>query len=124
MQERFGERAVVSWNVAPEALDLPLPSMLLQPLVENAYKHGVERHTDPVLINIAAARNGNALQVRIHNTGSRLNTEPPANPGVGLGNCRERLRLLYGANAELRVEEDGVGGVHAIVMIPCPAPAA
>jgi signal transduction histidine kinase len=124
MQERFGERAVVSWNVASDTLDVPLPSMLLQPLLENAYKHGVERNTAPVFINIAAQRDGGSLHVRIHNTGSTLASESPATPGVGISNCRERLRLLYGAAAQLRVEEDGTGGVQAIVMLPCPAPAA
>jgi len=122
MHERFGERAVVSWNVAPDALDVPTPSMLLQPLVENAYKHGVERNTDPVFISIVAAREGDSLRVKIHNTGSTLSsTEPPATPGVGLSNCRERLRLLYGAAAELHVEEDTASGVQAIVTLPCRA---
>jgi hypothetical protein len=124
MQERFGDRAVVSWNVAEDALDVPLPSMLLQPLLENAYKHGVERSTATVFISIAAERTGTSLEVKIHNTGSKLSSEPPTASGVGISNCRERLRLLYGASAQLRVEEDGAGGVQAIVMLPCPAPAA
>jgi sensor histidine kinase YesM len=124
MQERFGERAVVSWSVTPDALDVPLPSMLLQPLLENAYKHGVERNTNPVFISVAAARAGDSLQVRIHNTGSSLSAEPPATGGVGISNCRERLRLLYGTSAQLRVEDDGAGGVQAVVMLPCPTAAA
>jgi sensor histidine kinase YesM len=119
MQERFGERAVVSWDIADDALTVPLPSMLLQPLLENAYKHGVERNTAPVFIRIAAARNGSSLHVRIHNTGSSLTSDSSSATGVGLRNCRERLRLLYGTAAELRVEEDGAGGVQAIVMLPC-----
>jgi hypothetical protein len=123
MQERFGERAVVNWNVAEEALDVPVPSMLLQPLLENAYKHGVERNIDPVHIDIAATIHANSLHVKIHNTGSTLTAEPAETTGVGLRNCRERLRLLYGEQAELRVEDDGVGGVHAVVLLPCPAPA-
>jgi sensor histidine kinase YesM len=120
MQERFGERAIVTWDVASDALHAPMPSMLLQPLLENAYKHGVERNTNPVFISIAAARNGSSLQVLVHNTGSSLNAEAPTTTGVGISNCRERLHLLYGSNAELRLEEDGIGGVQAIVTIPCP----
>jgi LytS/YehU family sensor histidine kinase len=119
MHERFGERAIVSWNIASE-----LPAMLLQPLVENAYKHGVERNTSPVYIDIAAFRHGDALQVKVHNTGSSLESPPPETTGVGISNCRERLRLLYGSTATLRVEEDGSGGVQAIVTIPCTTPAA
>lgn len=124
MQERFGERAVVSWDVAADALGVPMPSMLLQPLLENAYKHGVERNTEPVFIRIAAARNGHSLHVKIHNTRSSLGSEPSATTAVGISNCRERLRLLYGSTAELRVENDGAGGVQALVILPCPAPAA
>jgi LytS/YehU family sensor histidine kinase len=124
MQERFGERAVVSWNIARDTLNLPLPSMLLQPLLENAYKHGVERNTAPVFISVTAERDGGSLHVKIHNTGSALTPESPTVHGVGISNCRERLRLLYGAAAQLRLEEDGAGGVQAIVRLPCPAPAA
>jgi hypothetical protein len=120
MQERFGERAVVSWNIDDEVLDVPIPPMLLQPLLENAYKHGVERNIEPVFITIAASRNDGSLRVRIHNTGSTLASSSPGATGVGIGNCRERLRLLYGAAAELRVEESA-GGVQAIVTLPCPA---
>jgi len=121
MQERFGERAVVSWNIAKDALNAPLPSMLLQPLLENAYKHGVERNTAPVFISITAERSGSSLRVKICNTGSTLTPESPTTHGVGISNCRERLRLLYGAAAQLSLEEDGAGGVEAIVMLPCPA---
>jgi LytS/YehU family sensor histidine kinase len=77
-----------------------------------------------VRISIAAARNGDSLHVKIHNTGSSLNRSSMDTTGVGIGNCRERLRLLYGSTAELRVEKDGAGGVQAIVILPCPAPAA
>jgi two-component system LytT family sensor kinase len=124
MQERFGERAVVSWNIASDTLDTPLPAMLLQPLLENAYKHGVERNTAPVFINVTTECNGGSLHVKIHNTGSTLAPESPAVQGVGISNCRERLRLVYGTAAQLQLEEDGAGGVQAIVRLPCPAPAA
>lgn len=123
MQERFGERAVVRWNIASDVLNVPVPSMLLQPLLENAYKHGVEHNTEPVFISIAAERTGSSLHVKIHNTRSALTPEAPADQGVGISNCRERLRLLYGTAARLRLEEDGAGGVQAIVLLPCPAPA-
>ena len=53
------------------------------------------------------------------NTGSCLSAEARAATGVGISNCRERLRLLYGVNADLRVEEDGAGGVRALVTLPC-----
>jgi LytS/YehU family sensor histidine kinase len=124
MQERFEERAVVSWDVAENALDAPLPSMLIQPLLENAYKHGVERNTQAVSISIVARRVDDSLWVKIQNSGSTLASASEPGTGVGLHNCRERLRLIYGETATLVVEDDTTGGVRAVVTVPCPAPAA
>ncbi len=149
MQERFEGRARVHWDIAEDSLDARVPPMLLQPLLENAFKHGVERNTEPVDITIRSARAGDRLRVEIYNSGSsfRPNGAPDAggvagagrmsgsassdvraNGGepeacVGLRNCRERLRLLYGAAAELRIDDAPAGGVLASVTLPCPAQA-
>ena len=123
MQERFDDRAIVKWGVADDVLDLKVPSMLLQPFLENAYKHGVERNTEPVRISISARRVDNLLRMEIHNSGSRLGTPTPQEGGVGIANCRERLRLLYADAAILSVVDDPAGGVLARVTLPCPAPA-
>ena len=120
MQERFEERAVVKWEIAPDALDVRMPSMLLQPLLENAYKHGVERNTAPVHICVSASRTGDSLRMEVHNTGSNLAAPSLQEGGVGLNNCRERLRLLYGDAATLTVVDDPAGGVRASVTLPCP----
>ncbi len=79
MQERFEGRAIVEWDVAQDVLDTPVPSMLLQPLLENAFKHGVERNVEPVQISIRAARVGHELRVEIHNSGSSM---PVASTGA------------------------------------------
>jgi len=115
MQERFAGRVTLTWEVAEDALDAEVPALLLQPLLENAFKHGVERSRDPVAIRVAAERRGDELLVTIHNSDSSLPVTPST--GIGLRNCRERLELLYGARASLRLEPDD-NGVTARLAIP------
>jgi hypothetical protein len=116
MQERFAGRIIVDWQIAEDALDLRVPAMLLQPLLENAFKHGVERTTDTVRIRIAASGRAQRLMLNIHNTGSTL--RPGWLDGVGLANCRERLRVLYGDAATLNITGDDTGGVEAAIALP------
>jgi hypothetical protein len=130
MRERFEDRAVLHWEVADDVLDVPVPPMLLQPLLENAFKHGVERSIEPVHISIRIRRGDRVLKLEVHNTGSSVQTPATASArtadgesGVGLTNCRERLRLLYGDAAWLWVIDDLSGGVSATVTLPCPTPA-
>ena len=108
MRERFAGRVTLDWQIAADAQDAAVPSLLLQPLLENAFKHGVELSSQPVAIRIAAQREGERLRVSIHNTGSTLAAQPGL--GIGLRNCRERLGVLYGdqATLELSANADGV----------------
>jgi sensor histidine kinase YesM len=89
--------------------------MLLQPLLENAFKHGVERSRVPVEIRIDAAKVGDVLQVTIHNSEALLPTTPSI--GIGLRNCRERLELIYGSRASLELVQE-TGGVSARLAVP------
>ncbi len=89
MQERFAGRVTLTWNVADDALDAAIPAMLLQPLLENAFKHGVERSSEPVAIRIEARRKGDDL--RVDDPQHRHARWPRTAPGIGLRNCRERL---------------------------------
>ena len=113
MQARFAERVTVSWDVAPDVGDAEVPAMLLQPLLENAFKHGVEPSREPVAISIAARRGDEQLRVTVRNSGSRL--APNGRSGIGLANCRERIALLYGDAARLDVAEEGDGVVATLV---------
>jgi hypothetical protein len=115
MRERFAERVTLDWQIADDVQDAVVPSLLLQPLLENAFKHGVERSSQPVAIRIAARREGAQLRVSIHNTGGDLAAQPGL--GIGLRNCRERLGVLYGDRAALALTTD-VGGVAADVLLP------
>ncbi len=114
MQERFVDRVTLAWNASDEALTAAIPAMLLQPLLENAYKHGVELGKELVNIRVDARREGDELRVEIHNTGAWRES---AQAGIGLRNCRERLALAYGERAALTVSP-GADGVTARVRLP------
>jgi sensor histidine kinase YesM len=114
MEERFAGRVRLNWHIADDALETQVPTLLLQPLLENSFKHGVERSRDPVQIQVAAEKRGDELRVSISNSDSTLST--PSN-GIGLRNCRERLELIYGARASLELVQEH-GGVTARLTIP------
>ena len=115
MQERFADRVALSWKVDDAALSGTIPALLLQPLLENAFKHGVERSRDAVRIEIEGRREGDRLHIAIRNTGSTLAGGSPE--GVGLRNCRERLAVLYGDAAKLQLTQLP-DGVEASVTLP------
>ena len=103
MQERFADRVSLSWNIDSAALGSSIPALLLQPLLENAFKHGVERSRDAVRIDIEARRDGDRMHIAVRNTGSVLSAD--RHEGVGLRNCRERLSVLYGDAAQLQLKQ-------------------
>ena len=114
-QARFGERMSVRFELAPDTLSAMVPSLLLQPLVENAVKHGVEKSTKHVTITVNSCRVGDTLWLRITDDGPGL--EAPLRPGVGLRVSRERLRHMYGAAQDLQVSQrDGM--VETLVRLP------
>jgi hypothetical protein len=115
MQERFADRVVLTWNVDAGLLNTTVPVLLLQPLLENAFKHGVERAIGPVSIDIEGRVAGDSLVLEIRNTGSTLPTS--YRDGVGLRNCRERLKVIYGDSASLQLTGEG-DAVVARVTLP------
>jgi hypothetical protein len=102
MQERFVDRVSLTWNVDSAALGSAIPALLLQPLLENAFKHGVERSRDAVRIEVEVRRDGDRIHIAVRNTGSVLAAD--RREGVGLRNCRERLNVLYGDAAQLQLK--------------------
>lgn len=115
MQERFAGRVTVEWRVEADTLDASIPAMLLQPLLENSFRHGVERSSRPVEISIDAQRAGDDLTISIRNSGSLSPDAPGA--GIGVANSRERLALLFGDRASLAVANEG-NAVVARVSLP------
>jgi signal transduction histidine kinase len=96
-QTRFGHRLRVTMNIDPDTLDAQVPNLLLQPLVENAVRHGIAPHLRPGSIGIHAARDGSRLKIDIVDSGAGLPPERlmALNRGVGLDNTRSRLAHLY-----------------------------
>jgi hypothetical protein len=118
MLERFADRVTLDWRVDEGVLDEPVPSLLLQPLLENAFKHGVERSIAAVRIEIAARRDDAWLRLVVSNTGSALAAE--RRDGIGLRNVRERLDVIYGGTASLELVGDA-DRVSAQISIPLAA---
>ncbi len=118
-QVRFQDRLHVELAVDPEALETAVPHMALQPLVENAIRHGIGRSSSAGAITISACRVGDQLEVRIHDDGPGLAAgDGGQNRGIGLKNTRARLRQLYGNRAELSVENGENGGAVATMRLP------
>jgi signal transduction histidine kinase len=116
---RFGDRLRVSVVVPTELLDAQVPNMLLQPLVENAIKHGVAKRVAGGTVRVAGALNGGRLRLSVYNDGpSAPNDWQSTGAGVGLANLRTRLQILHGDNAELVMSSAGIGGVEVVVTIP------
>jgi signal transduction histidine kinase len=117
---RFGERLQVSIDVPGELQSALLAPMLIQPLVENAIKHGIEPAIDGGKISLCARREGQTLVIEVRDTGLGFRCDAPA--GVGLANVRDRLRALYGSESELDIREgDGppeARGTIASVRLP------
>jgi len=117
---RFGERLTTSVGVVDGVGNALVPSMVLQPLVENAVRHGVARREAPVHVHIEAFAESNRLHLRVTDDGPGLpiGWTLDGATGVGLKNTRARLAALYGAGGCLDLERAAGGGVRADVMIP------
>jgi two-component sensor histidine kinase len=96
-QTRFGDRLRVSMEIQPETLDALVPNLLLQPLVENAIRHGIVPKARPGWIRVNASRSGGELTLRVYDSGDGVPSDRLAalNGGVGLSNTRARLEHLY-----------------------------
>lgn len=115
MGERYRDRVTLDWRIDPTVLPVPVPALLLQPLLENVFKHAVEGTVARVHVELHAERDGDSLSVTVRNSGSSLARE--YRDGLGLRHCRERLAILYGPAASLDVRDDGEG-VSAGIRIP------
>ncbi|HEU4533815.1 MAG TPA: histidine kinase [Polyangiaceae bacterium] len=107
---RFEEGLDVSFDVAPEALAARVPGFLLQPLVENAVKYGLETSGQPLRVRVEARVVGDELVgIEVRNTGRWVAPSPPGRNGTGTGleNLRERLRFAFAGRGKLDVREDG-----------------
>ena len=116
---RLGPRLRVELAVAPETLDALVPNMLLQPLVENAVRHGVVPQIEGGTVTIVTTREGDRLHITIRNSGPpHPPREDPTASGIGLRNTAERLATLYGREHELSVVWPAPGGCEVGLELP------
>jgi two-component system LytT family sensor kinase len=118
-QLRFSDRLRVDFDVDPELLDAAVPHMGLQPIVENAIRHGVGQRATFGVIRIVARRAGDALHVTVSDDGPGFAAnQKTAGLGLGLANTRARLKQLYGESAAVRVGGAPGGGAEVTMVLP------
>lgn len=120
---RFGERLTVDIHVDPDALSARVPTMVIQTLVENAVKHGLSEVIGPALVGVRAAREGDAVVVRVIDNGEGFKERPARRTdrggGYGLANIRQRLNGYFGTDGSLAIDRDHERGVTVVsVMLP------
>jgi LytS/YehU family sensor histidine kinase len=121
-QTRFQDRLKVTFDIAPETLDANVPNLLLQPIVENAIRHGIAKSSKPGLIDIKSVKQGDrvVLTVRDNGPGIKNNGYSPAtNFGIGLSTTRTRLHFLYGKDHSLALNNMVDGGLEVRIDVPC-----
>lgn len=122
---RLGERLSVEPALDAAALECHVPRLLLQPIVENAIRHGIAKSIKGGSIAVAGTVHGDMLRLRIHNSLARAEETPAsAGFGIGLDNCRRRLQLLYGGAARLHAQTTASGEFVVELHLPRALPAA
>jgi two-component system, LytTR family, sensor kinase len=119
-QRRFGERLSVEIHADPDVLDISVPPLLLQPLVENAIRHGIGKRKGQDCVEIFARREDGVLHIEVWNRNSVVEETgtPIFQRGVGLRNTRARLEHGYGPGASLVFHSMSHGGAVVIILIP------
>lgn len=119
-QMRFSDRLKVEMHIEPEVLDALVPNLILQPLVENAIRHGVSPRSRSGVVGVSAQRDNGSLRIRIYDDGVGLKRDDGTATveGVGLSNTRARLAQLYGERQRFSLSEREGGGVEANLVIP------
>lgn len=116
---RFEERLQVSVDIPAELLQARVPNLLLQPLVENAIKHGIAKRLAGGNVRVAGMRRDDKLFFSVYNDAPTSPADSPAtHTGIGLDNLRTRLQILYGGESGLQLRRVETGGVEVVVTLP------
>ncbi len=117
-QIRFADRLRIEIKVEPTALDSLVPCFLLQPIVENAIRHGIAHCEDNGVVEASARRVGNLLRLEVRDSGSRFNGHSKPGTGIGLKNTRERLAHFYHEAYDMVAQPLDTGGFEVAITIP------
>jgi two-component system, LytTR family, sensor kinase len=119
-QTRFHDRLSVRIDVDDEVLSARVPNLILQPLVENAIRHGIAPRSQPGVIEIRAARDNGMVKLQVRDNGAGLNGAgaKPLMKGIGLSNTEARLKQLYGADHRFEIKNLKSGGLMVAIAIP------
>lgn len=119
-QMRFSDRLQVQFEVDPNTSSAMVPSLILQPLVENALRHGIGRSVASGLVGVSSQVEGDSLKLRVFDNGEGLplNWQLKSSSGIGLANTAARLQQLYGDSHRLDISNRPQGGVEVIVVLP------
>ncbi len=125
--ERFGDKLRVVREIDPAAADVPVPSMLLQPLVENSIKHGIAGKLEGGTVTLRARRDGNRLLIEVEDDGVGMDDAKQADiagpgEGIGVSNVRERLLVLYNQDHKMSIESETGRGTRILIEVPLHAP--
>ncbi len=115
LQIRMGERLQFTLDVDPSLSGEPIAPMLLQPIVENAIRHGLEPKVEGGFVHVTARRSGSRIHIIVQDNG--LGFQPKETSGIGLENLRQRLDVLYSGQARLQIE-DAQPGTRVLLDIP------
>jgi two-component system, LytTR family, sensor kinase len=118
---RFGSRLTIRKEIAPDTLNIVVPSMILQPLVENSLKHGLARKVGPGSIVIRSRRENGRGIIEVEDDGMGMILErldQPMSTGIGLANVRERLRVIFGTTYQLTLTSEPGKGTCAHIEVP------
>ena len=121
MAVRMGPRLAFELELPPDVASLAVPTLLLQPLVENSIRHGLEPKVEGGRIRVSARRDGDRLLIEVSDTGVGQAAADAERQGFGLAQVRERLAALYGAAATFAFEGTPGGGARARISLPVPA---
>lgn len=119
-QTRFQDRLTVRMNIDPTILNASVPNLILQPLVENAIRHGIAPRAQPGIIDISAARENGMMRLTVCDNGPGLGARSPSEltKGIGLANTQARLEQLYGPNQAFKLRSADTGGMEVTILIP------
>jgi sensor histidine kinase YesM len=119
---RFSDRLDVGIAIEPAAMEVPIPNLLLQPLVENAILHGVVRKSGPGRVDVTGRIEAGRLHLEVKDDGPGLgHGVARAKEGIGLSNTRERIARIYGAAGQLLLRSEPGRGVTVQIILPCRA---